>query len=120
MSEAATQGWSTRALDCQINTLYYERLLATADRSAVLEEAKVTIGSLQTPRAFVRDPVMLEFLGLPGVGPPSRSGSGTGAPGQSSGFLLNSAVASRSLAGNTGSVPSQGTSTSTSSFTTSF
>jgi hypothetical protein len=28
MNEAATQGWTTRALERQINTLYYERLLA--------------------------------------------------------------------------------------------
>jgi predicted nuclease of restriction endonuclease-like (RecB) superfamily len=68
MKEAATQGWTTRALERQINTLYYERLLATSDRPAVAQEAVEAIASLQTPRDFVRDPVMLEFLGLPGVG----------------------------------------------------
>ena len=39
MSEAADQGWSTRALDRQIGTLYYERLLASPDRRAVEQEA---------------------------------------------------------------------------------
>jgi predicted nuclease of restriction endonuclease-like (RecB) superfamily len=68
MKEAASQGWTTRALERQINTLYYERLLASSDRSAVEEEASGGIEPLQTPRDFVRDPVMLEFLGLPGVG----------------------------------------------------
>lgn len=68
MSEAASQGWTTRALERQINTLYYERLLATSDRAAVEHEAKDAVASLQNPRNFVRDPVMLEFLGLPGVG----------------------------------------------------
>jgi predicted nuclease of restriction endonuclease-like (RecB) superfamily len=68
MKEAASQGWTTRALERQINTLYYERLLASSDRSAVEEEASGGIAPLQTPRNFVRDPVMLEFLGLPGVG----------------------------------------------------
>ena len=68
MNEAAAQGWTTRALERQINTLYYERLLATSDRQAVEQEAIVAVASLQTPRNFVRDPVMLEFLGLPGVG----------------------------------------------------
>jgi predicted nuclease of restriction endonuclease-like (RecB) superfamily len=68
MKEAAIQGWTTRALESQINTLYYERLLASSDRSAVTEEASRAIAPLQTPRDFVRDPVMLEFLGLPGVG----------------------------------------------------
>jgi predicted nuclease of restriction endonuclease-like (RecB) superfamily len=68
MAEAALQGWTTRALDRQINTLYYERLLATSDRPSVEQEATDAIAPLQTPRYFVRDPVMLEFLGLPGVG----------------------------------------------------
>lgn len=68
MGEAAAQGWTTRALDRQINTLYYERLLATSDRPAVEQEANSAIAHLQTPRDFVRDPVMLEFLGLPGLG----------------------------------------------------
>ena len=68
MEEAAAQGWTTRALERQINTLYYERLLATSDRPAVEKEANVAIAPLQTPRDFVRDPVLLEFLGLPGFG----------------------------------------------------
>lgn len=67
MNEAASLGWTTRALERQINTLYYERLLTSSDRAAVEKEADDSIASLQTPRDFVRDPVMLEFLGLPGV-----------------------------------------------------
>lgn len=35
MNEAATQNWSSRALERQIGTLYYERLLASQDRAAV-------------------------------------------------------------------------------------
>ena len=66
MTEAAAQGWTTRALERQINTLYYERLLATSDRPAVEQEAHDAITPLQNSRDFVRDPVMLEFLGLPG------------------------------------------------------
>jgi predicted nuclease of restriction endonuclease-like (RecB) superfamily len=68
MNEAAGQGWTTRSLERQISTLYYERLLATSDRPAVENEAKGNLAPSQTPRDFVRDPVMLEFLGLPGVG----------------------------------------------------
>ena len=68
MEEAASQGWTTRALERQVNTLYYERLLATSDRPAVEQEATASIAPLQTPRDFVHDPVLLEFLGLPGVG----------------------------------------------------
>lgn len=68
MREAASQGWTTRALERQISTLYYERLLSSSDRLAVEKEAGDSLQSLQTPRDFVRDPVMLEFLGLPGAG----------------------------------------------------
>ncbi|MCO7570168.1 PDDEXK nuclease domain-containing protein [Pseudomonas chlororaphis] len=66
MHEAATQGWSTRALERQIGTLYYERLLSSQDRVPVEQEAAIKIQALgKTPREFVRDPVLLEFLGVP-------------------------------------------------------
>jgi len=69
MNESATQNWSTRALDRQISTLYYERLLASKDRQPVREEAAEKLAKIQvTPHEFIRDPVMLEFLGLPGTG----------------------------------------------------
>lgn len=69
MQETVIQNWSTRVLDRQIGTLYYERLLATQDQSAVrLEAAEHTATLSQTPRDFIRDPVLLEFLGLPGTG----------------------------------------------------
>lgn len=69
MVEAASQNWSSRALDRQIGTLYYERLLASRDRDPVRQEASMQIAPLQkTPREFVRDPVLLEFLGLPETG----------------------------------------------------
>jgi predicted nuclease of restriction endonuclease-like (RecB) superfamily len=69
MNEAADQNWSTRALDRQIGTLYYERLLASRDRDPVRQEAAVQMAPLQkTPREFVRDPVLLEFLGLAETG----------------------------------------------------
>lgn len=69
MNEAADQNWSTRALDRQIGTLYYERLLASRDRKPVRDEAAEKLADLPiTPREFVRDPVLLEFLGLPGTG----------------------------------------------------
>lgn len=69
MTEAAVQNWSSRALDRQIDTLYYERLLLSGDKLGVSAEATTNLAALpQTPREFVRDPVMLEFLGLPGTG----------------------------------------------------
>jgi predicted nuclease of restriction endonuclease-like (RecB) superfamily len=69
VQEAASQNWSTRALERQIGSLYYERLLLSQDKAAVSAEAQANIAALEnSPRAFVRDPVMLEFLGLPGTG----------------------------------------------------
>ncbi|MGL6245987.1 PDDEXK nuclease domain-containing protein [Pseudomonas sp.] len=69
MNESAIQNWSSRALERQINTLYYERLLASRDRPAVKQEAATNIQKMNAhPRDFIRDPVMLEFLGLPDAG----------------------------------------------------
>ncbi|MEH6352159.1 PDDEXK nuclease domain-containing protein [Pseudomonas sp. 3JA] len=69
MNEVAIQNWSTRALERQIGTFYYERLLASRDRPAVEQEALVNLKELNLgPRDIVRDPVVLEFLGLPNAG----------------------------------------------------
>lgn len=69
VNEAVAQNWSSRALERQIGTLYFERLLLSGDKTSVAAEADAMIAALpQTPREFVRDPVMLEFLGLPGTG----------------------------------------------------
>lgn len=69
MNETATLNWSTRALERQIATLYYERLLASKDRLPVEQEAASNLQPLnKSPREFVRDPVVLEFLGLSNAG----------------------------------------------------
>lgn len=69
VAEAISQNWSSRALERQIGTLYYERMLASRDRQAVAGEAATLLAALpDEPRSIVRDPVMLEFLGLPEAG----------------------------------------------------
>ncbi len=69
VSETCAQNWGTRALERQIGTLYYERLLASRDRASVREEAAEKLAAMPpVPRDFVRDPVLLEFLGLPNAG----------------------------------------------------
>lgn len=69
INEAISQNWSSRALDRQISRLYYERLLSSRDKKAVRAEAEEKIAELPpSPRDFVRDPVLLEFLGLPETG----------------------------------------------------
>ncbi len=66
-AEAAQQGWSVRALDRQIATLFYERLLGTQDqhKASVQAEAAANIAqqTAPDPRDFIRDPYVLEFLG---------------------------------------------------------
>lgn len=89
MHEAAEQNWSSRALERQMGTLYYERLLLSQDKEAVAEEARDNLARLgHSPRAFVRDPVMLEFLGLPGAGRLLESGLEQGLMDKLQAFLL--------------------------------
>lgn len=63
MNEAADGVWSTRQLDRQISSLYYERLLASKEKKPVMREAEEKIGQL-APQQFIRDPLVLEFLNL--------------------------------------------------------
>lgn len=66
ISEAAEQNWSTRALERQINALYYERLLASKNKKPVIQEMKEKTTPLTaTPHDFIKDPYVLEFLGMP-------------------------------------------------------
>jgi predicted nuclease of restriction endonuclease-like (RecB) superfamily len=89
MNESAIQNWSSRALERQINTLYYERLLASRDRGAVKQEAASNIQQIKaSPRDFIRDPVVLEFLGLPNAGRLQESEIEQALIEQLQGFLL--------------------------------
>ena len=63
LKEAADQNWSTRQLDRNISTLYYERLLSSSDKKKLLKNEKTF--SKYTPMAFIKDPYVLEFLNLP-------------------------------------------------------
>ncbi|HAT1762289.1 TPA: DUF1016 domain-containing protein [Legionella pneumophila] len=66
LKECIDQNWSTRALERQISTLYYERLLSSKDKLPVLTEAAEKTQALQTnPREYLRDPYVLDFLNLP-------------------------------------------------------
>lgn len=69
VNEAAAHNWSTCALERQLGSLYDALLLLSQDKDAVALEAGQRLAELeQCTRAFVRDPVMLEFLGLRGAG----------------------------------------------------
>jgi predicted nuclease of restriction endonuclease-like (RecB) superfamily len=66
MNEAADQNWSTRALERQINSLFYERLRMSRDKAPVKAEAIENVKALPAkPEDFIKDPYILEFLNLP-------------------------------------------------------
>jgi predicted nuclease of restriction endonuclease-like (RecB) superfamily len=67
MREASEQSWTFRTLDRNINTQYYERLLSSQIRKPVIAEMKAKTKAFQQDKlAFIKNPAVLEFLGLPG------------------------------------------------------
>ncbi|RUR04343.1 YhcG family protein, partial [Legionella sp. km772] len=64
--ECIEHRWSVRALERQINKLYYERLLSSNNKKPVIDEAESHTKKLQTnPQDYLRDPYVLDFLNLP-------------------------------------------------------
>ena len=63
-SEAVQANWSRRDLERQIASLFYERLLASPDQSALLLSARQSKPIL-TALDMLKDPYVLEFLDLP-------------------------------------------------------
>jgi len=63
IKEASENDWGTRALDRQINSLYYERLLSSQDKQPVITEMEEKTAALQ-PEDVLKDPLVLEFLQL--------------------------------------------------------
>ena len=69
INEAIKANWSTRQLERQINSSLYERLLQSKDKETVLAAADAGESDAQTPAPFspadlIKDPYVLEFLGL--------------------------------------------------------
>lgn len=63
LDECAKSGWSTRQLERQINSFYYERLLSSQDQDNVRKEIQGLEPGVNT-KDIIRDPYVLEFLGL--------------------------------------------------------
>lgn len=55
--------WSTRQLERQINSFFYERLLSSRDKDDVRNEIQ-ELEQGMTAKDIIRDPYVLEFLGL--------------------------------------------------------
>ena len=62
--EALSQTWSVRTLQRNISTQYRERLLISQDKQPVVAEMLEKTASLQEKASFVKNPYILEFLGL--------------------------------------------------------
>lgn len=64
-AEALRGGWSVRQLDRQISTKFYERALLSRNKAALLKKgAKPEKNDVVTPEEEIKDPLVLEFLGL--------------------------------------------------------
>jgi predicted nuclease of restriction endonuclease-like (RecB) superfamily len=62
--EALQANWSGRELERQINSLLYERLALSKDEKGLLRLAKKG-QEIEGPMDIFKDPVVIEFLGLP-------------------------------------------------------
>jgi len=66
MKEAAKQMWSYRTLDRNISTMYYRRMLASQDKEIVQKEMQDKTSDYDKNKLeFIKNPTVLEFLGLP-------------------------------------------------------
>lgn len=61
--EAANNCWTARQMQRQINSMLYERLLLSNDKEAVLAMARKE-RMPEKPQEIVKDPMVLEFLGM--------------------------------------------------------
>jgi predicted nuclease of restriction endonuclease-like (RecB) superfamily len=64
-TEALRNGWSVRQLNRQINTSFYERTALSRNKAAMLTKGgKQKSEDSVTPEEEIKDPFVLEFLGL--------------------------------------------------------
>jgi predicted nuclease of restriction endonuclease-like (RecB) superfamily len=62
--ETRRAGWSVRQLDRQINSMLYERVALSKKKGELIKKAEKS-GSLVSAEDAIKDPYVLEFLGLP-------------------------------------------------------
>ena len=63
INECAEQMWSSRTLERNIHTHYYERLLSSPDKKEALLQGKTL--EKQHPYDIIKDPYVFEFLNIP-------------------------------------------------------
>ena len=59
--ECAKSAWSVRQLECQIHTMYYQRILASQDKTSVAMEIQSSEPKPEYEK-IVKDPYVMEFL----------------------------------------------------------
>lgn len=65
LKEAVAAQWSVRQLERQMQSFYFERLLASSHKNLVKEETQSTgMQLINTPEQILKDPFILEFLDL--------------------------------------------------------
>lgn len=62
--EAAAETWSTRTLQRNISSQYYERTLISQHKELVKSEMHELTKPLQDKLEFIKNPIVAEFLGL--------------------------------------------------------
>ena len=65
IEETIKSSWSTRQLERQITTLFYERILSSKNKEKVSQEIYKLEPKKNQPEDIIKDPYVLEFLGLP-------------------------------------------------------
>lgn len=63
LKEAAENSWSSRLLERQINSFYYQRLLASHNKDVVIHESEQHNIPI-SPQKVLKDPYILEFLDM--------------------------------------------------------
>jgi predicted nuclease of restriction endonuclease-like (RecB) superfamily len=64
-AEELRGGWSARQLDRQISTLFYERTALSRNKAAMMKKGQKPLAEdVVTPEEEIKDPLVLEFLGL--------------------------------------------------------
>ena len=63
LEECEKANWSSRQLERQINSFFYERLLSSRDKEAVGKEIH-SLEPAKKPEDVIHDPYVLEFLGM--------------------------------------------------------
>jgi len=62
--EAAKERWSLREMKRQFNSALYERVALSSDKKAIADMSKQGL-IIEQPKDIVKDPYILEFLGIP-------------------------------------------------------